>query len=90
MEDHHLHFMSSFASTAIFLKEYVVCVAWHLIIEWCLSRNAGICTTDIAAQVLGLSGSVTFDWIFSAATSCDPKKILSKFSYLLKNDLNIF
>lgn len=56
----HLHLISNFASTDVDLDEYDSWMATHFSPLLCLSLLVGICTTEVADQVLGLSGSVLF------------------------------
>lgn len=54
--------MSSFASTDVDLEEYDSWMATHFSpLRW-RSLFVGIWTTEVADQVLGLSGSVLFVW----------------------------
>ena len=56
----YIHLTSIFASTDSDLAGYDSCIARHFNISPCLSLVVGICTTDAADHVRGLSGSVAF------------------------------
>lgn len=56
----YLHLTSILASTTTDFAAYDSCIAKHFNISPCLSRVVGICTTDAADHVRGLSGSVAF------------------------------
>jgi hypothetical protein len=72
------HFTSSRPSTAIERAAYDSCSAKHLMWTPCRSFDAGICTTEAADQVRGLSGSVALVCGCSGEISWSPEIAITR------------